>query len=363
MKLFDALPQHRTLSILPTFRCTAECEHCGSLSNRREKTFLPLEHMIKAIDEAAQSDYKVVVFTGGEPTLAGVNLIRAIKHAASCGLVVRMVTNAYWAIDEIKAEERLRIWLEAGLCEINYSTGDQHARFVPIERVIWALRAAVKAEIPVAIMVETLAERKITKEFLLSQPEFERLRRDYPGVYIRIDESPWMPLSPTSVARYPEGVAVNRHNLSRIDGCDSVLTTTTIEADGRMNACCGLAARLIPELQTGTIATSTVSEADATASRDFLKRWIRVEGPERILAWAASYNSAIKWEDMYAHRCQACLRLYKDPQVREVILRHHREKIPDVIFREWLLFHYRGPEAVVKEGTDPALATRLTQRA
>jgi hypothetical protein len=67
---------------------------------------------------------------------------------------------------------------------------------------------------------------------------------------------------------------------------------------------------------------------------------------------------------MYAHRCQACLRLYKDPKVRDVIAQHHQEKIADVLVTEWLLFHDQSSH---NEGLrTPKLhsqATLLTYRA
>lgn len=84
-----------------------------------------------------------------------------------------------------------------------------------------------------------------------------------------------------------------------------------------------------------------LADADKSAADDFLKRWITVQGPERILAWASKYNPEIKWKNMYAHRCQACVRLYTDSMVNKVILEHYKEKIPDVIFGEWLLYRYK----------------------
>lgn len=340
MNIFGPVPIGKTLSILPTFRCTAACQDCGSLSSPSERTRLHLNEMLGAIDEASTLGYEVVVFTGGEPTLIGKELETCISRASSHGLIVRMVTNAYWAIDDKKAKRRVEAWKSAGLREINFSTGDQHARFVPIERVINATRAAISCELPVAIMVETTAVRNITKEVLISHPLFVQITEEYPGVYIRVDESPWMPLSPSIRRKYPDGIAVNRSNLSRVRGCDSVLRTTTIEADGKINACCGLSSRMIPELQTGKLGDSTIQEADRKGSDDFLKHWISVEGPERILAWAEEHNDSVEWEDMYAHRCQACLRIYKDPLVRQIISENHQEKLADVIFSDWLVHHF-----------------------
>ncbi len=339
MKIFDRLQNHRTLSIMPTFQCTAECTHCGTVSSPREKTWLSLECMLDAIDQAANNGYEVVVFTGGEPTLAGKNLLLAIERATARGLITRVVTNAYWAVNEKGTKSRISDLTNVGLHEINYSTGDQHTRFVPLDNVIRATRGAVEKGLPVSIMVETVKERTVTKQMIEDHPAFKIIRQDFPQSYINIHESPWMPLSPFNIQKYVQGLTVNRENLSLRTGCDSILSTTTIQADGKIGVCCGLGMRIIPELHAGNIHDTTIAEADQMATDDFLKRWIRVEGPERIVAWAASYDADIKWEDMYAHRCQACIRLYKDPKIREIIREHYQEKIADVLFAEWLLFH------------------------
>src|SRR5215211_7336354 len=328
---------------MPTFRCTAECTHCGTLSSPREKTWLSKGHIFSAIDQAIDNGYKLVVFTGGEPTLAGETLLSGIERAAFQGLPVRIVTNGWWASSDEKAKRRVAEFVRAGLTELNTSTGDQHTRFVPLGNMIRAARVSVEAGLRVAIMVEVVKQRTVTKETVESHPEYERICRDFPDAQPEIIESPWMPLSPAANNEYPEGLAANKTNLISRTGCDSVLSTTTVHADGTMASCCGLGMRLIPELHQGNIEDTTLADADRAAENDFLKRWIRLEGPERIVAWAATHNPDIEWENMYAHRCQACIRLYKDPKIRQVIKEHHQEKMADVLFGEWLLFRY-NPE-------------------
>ncbi|MGF9816271.1 radical SAM protein [Bacillus toyonensis] len=339
-KIFGPIPTHKTLSIMPTYRCTAECNHCGTLSSPREKARLKLSDIIRIIDEAADAEYTSIVFTGGEATLVGADLLQAIKHAVARGLGTRLVTNAHWANSNRSSERKIKSLITAGLNEINYSTGDQHVRFVPFENILRAIKAAVNAGLRVSVMVETVAERGITKESITQHPIYQSIVTSHPNVKIDIHESPWMPLDPKQSHNYSEGMATNRNNLEGRVGCDSILSTTTIQADGRLASCCGLGMRLIPELQLGHISNTTIKEADEIAETDFLKRWLRVEGPEQIIAWAAEYNPNIKWEDMYAHRCQACIRLYQDPLIHEVIVQHYEEKIPDILFSEWLLHHY-----------------------
>jgi hypothetical protein len=69
------------------------------------------------------------------------------------------------------------------------------------------------------------------------------------------------------------------------------------------------------------------------AGRDFIKIWLFVDGPERILAWAASKNQAIQWENRYSHHCHACLALFENAEVRRTILEHYRERVDDVLLR------------------------------
>lgn len=338
MTVLEPLDLQRTLSIMPTFRCTAECDHCSTMSSPRENTWLPLDSMLSMIDQAADLGYTAVVFTGGETMLARKPLLLGLKRASSRGLATRVVTNGYWARSSSAAARTLGRMREMGLKEINFSTGDQHARFVPLEYVIRGVRAAVEADMVVALMVELVGGRTITEKVVRSHPEFTQLQAAYPSADIRILESPWMPLTHNKMHRYPKGLAADRHNVHLRGGCDSVLTTTTIEADGKIGACCGIGMRAIPELQVGDVCQTSLSEADQNAADDLLKRWIRLEGPERILAWAAEHDDRIQWEGRYAHRCQACFQLYKDPMVRDVIRRHYTEKLADIVFGEWIMY-------------------------
>jgi MoaA/NifB/PqqE/SkfB family radical SAM enzyme len=294
----------------------------------------------RLISEAQALHYDSVVFTGGEPTLYGNELFSLIAFAVSCSLPTRIVTNAHWAKDRDRATAMLHRFKASGLGEINYSTGDEHARFVGLDRVVWGIRAALDVGIPVAVMIEVVVGNAVSKAKLLTHPLFQELISEDEVHEITFSESPWMPLDETWLEHYPPGLATNAANIGRRLGCDSVINTTTIMADGKIMACCGLGTRTIPELEIGHISVDSISDVRERANGDFLKRWIRNEGPERILQWAAEKNPDIKWENQYAHRCQACKRLYTDPLVRAEIKKHHEEKILDVLYSEWLLHHF-----------------------
>ena len=278
------------------------------------------------------------------------SLVAGVQRAAGYGMTTRLVTNAHWAEDEDSARLFIDLMKRSGLNEINFSTGDQHARWVPMKHVLVAVRASLRAGFVPAVMIETTATMAITRDVMEADDYQRETRSLFPGRTIHINESPWMPLNPLKKEKYPAGMAVGSTNLSRTQGCDSVLQTITVQADGKIGACCGLGMRLVPELNIGDINQTTIAEAIDDAEQDLLKHWIHVEGPEKILAWAASFDPEIEWEGMYAHRCQACLRLYKDDRVRAVITDHIVEKVPEILFADYLL-HELNP-ATIKIGKD-----------
>ena len=337
MNILDALPNDRILSLLLTLQCNAECAHCGTMSGPRVRSRLEADKARNAIVEAAHSGYRLVVFTGGEPLMYGPEIFNLIILAREQGLTTRIVTNGFWAATDQKALRLVKRLRDAGLSEINFSTGDQHVRFVPVEAVIRGARASLDVGLPVSIMIETVRGNALNAEALRENALFRDLLGDQRGKQINFCESPWMPLDENVLLDYPDGYLVNNDNVGAKNGCDSIINTTTVLADGRIMACCGLGTQTIPELEVGNIGRDTFADVDRRNSDDFLKRWIRVEGPEKILAWAAEQDHTIDWENMYAHRCQACKRLYSDPKVRDVILSKHEEKIGDVLLQEWLM--------------------------
>lgn len=329
----------KVLSIMPTYRCTAACTDCGTFSSPAPThASLDAEVVTRVIDEAGAAVYRGVVFTGGEATLVLDTVLAGIAQARALGMGTRLVTNGWWADTDAAAAafvDRLR---SAGLDELNLSTGDQHARFVPVPSVIRSAVAALEQELrSLCVMVEVTEASAIRKELVIDDPAFQRAVARHPAAHVQVFESPWMPTRIDRSRSYPDGYLLNRSNVALKTGCTSCLTTTTLQADGRIAACCGIGMRTVPELQVGRVETTSLQEADERAADDFLKRWIRLDGPEKILAWAASIDPEIEWEDLYAHKCHACLRLYKDDRVRAVIADHHQDKIADVLLGEFLL--------------------------
>lgn len=324
-----------SLAILPTYRCSAACQDCCFGSNPFMKGEIPIENILDYIDQAAKiKTMRLIVFSGGEAFLLGKNLDRAVACAAQHGLFTRIVTNAYWATTEEVAYRRLTELKNAGLTELNASTGDYHQLYVPIKNVVNATLAALSINMPMCVMVESRMERTFTQKNLYSDERLTKALEDpKKRKNFKVIESPWMPnFHSEEIQQYQEQL-LNRKTLPTRRGCKSVLENMVVTPYEKLGACCGLTREQIPELDLGNLREQSMEDLFEDAAEDFMKIWMFVEGPEHIFAWAAEKDSSIEWENKYAHQCDVCRAIYHDPKVRRVIKEHYQEKEADVLFR------------------------------
>jgi hypothetical protein len=338
----NTLQTAHTLTILPTYKCTAACQDCCFGSNPSIEGRIPQERILEHIKEAATIGMKNIVFSGGESFILGNDLDQAIWLATKLGMGTRVVTNGFWAITEEAAKNRLEKIQLSGLTEINFSTGDFHQRFVPIERVVNGAIASYSLGMRCVVLVEVRKGRSFSRETLLKDSRLSKiLELQDKRNLLSIIESPWMPVYDSQIIPQDEALLTNRNNILSRKGCDSVLTTFVVDPSERLGACCGLTREQIPEMNMGLLKEKSMKDMVNEAFEDFLKIWIYVDGPEKILAWAATKDPSIEWENKYAHICHACRELYHDNRVREVIQNYHEEKLLDVYFKYWLLTTYR----------------------
>jgi len=337
------------LTILASYRCTAACEHCCFDSNPHITQRLSLAEITTFIREAVNSsDIELVVFSGGECFLLGEDLNQAIGYCRTLGLRTRCVTNAYWAKSAIGGRRRLEKLRADGLNELNISTGDFHQEFVPLDAVINAASCSVKLGLDqTLIVVEVQKNRATTADVLRKHPriaEFVTLGEDK----FKIIESPWISTSLDVAIPQPDAYLLNRQNVHLRGPCGSMFRTLVLTPSRKVGLCCGLTREQIPEMNHSWQENGLETVLD-DGGRDFMKIWITVDGPERILAWAASKNSSIDWENKYSHHCQVCLALYADEKVRNTIREHYKERVEDVLMRYCMLVRYaenHSPDSV-----------------
>lgn len=327
------------LTILPTYKCTAACPSCSiECSPHVNSPVISLKNIQKYIREAHQSfnTLKVVVFSGGECFLLGDNLFEAIKYANSLGLITRCVTNGYWATSDSVTRKKIEKLVDAGISEMNFSTGDEHLKYVPFERILLGATICAENNIRTIVSVEghnnavfhtaNMNEHSLIKNFYEKFPKKKK--------QLTIVQNIWMSIHKENILIQDE--ALDRTNPRRVTmdrGCSNVITNMVINPEEQLSSCCGLTFENIPEMKIGSLKKHSMKELFEKQLDDFMKIWIYVEGPEGIIEFAASKNKNIKIPKNLYHICESCAFMYQNKEIRETIAQHYHEKIEDVLFQ------------------------------
>ena len=316
----------RELVIMPTYKCPASCSNCGTNSSPKRKEVIALDMMKRYIEEAATLGFRIVVFSGGEATLRWRDLIRAISIAKDHHLPTRLVTNGFWAKSPDCAGKKLGELGAAGLDEINITTGQEHLRFVPMQSVVNLIGCVVSKSMDSVVNVEatTKKEGEMIRDSLLRQithiDEWQKEQR------LKVILSPWVNINsntqPCKRIYDPTNWPIE------VAGCDSILSTYTLRADGTLAACCGLAMEDISELvlEEGI----TLQQAIKKAEGDVVKMAIRYIGPAKLLAMYLNHSDNEPHHN-YTHQCQSCFAFYYDGKVREWFLNNHENIVESII--------------------------------
>jgi hypothetical protein len=278
--------------------------------------------MHSLIDEAKRiPSIQRVVFTGGECFLLGRDLDGLIAHAHELELETRVITNAYWAVNEGTARKRVSTLHTAGLDQMMISTGTFHQRFVPVERVVHAARAAAAASIPSRIAIEVCDQQTFDESVLHQELAIEIAARR-----VFLGHDPW---TPDAGAR---GESELSHEQLLADGgaagsigrCGQMLDTITVTPDQQLLACCGFPMEQLPRLHIGSLADSALDDVLRATPDDLLKMWLHVAGPRGIAEFVARYIPGYSLPPSVSI-CQSCVALQRDPRAMAVVAEHGAE--------------------------------------
>lgn len=310
-----------TATIITTYKCNAACKECCFECNPGLSSRLSLIDMTRFIDEAHQrfKGLRLVVFSGGECFLLGDDLFKAIAHASALGLLTRCVSNGYWGKNPAQAAATAGKLRKAGISEMNFSTGKDHVEWVPLTSVIGAAKALADAGIPVLVTVEQDTPESSIAAQLLQDPCAAELRKDD---RMRVQFNSWMPFYDTSETRKP----IDHRDQQLRTGCDQVFENVVLTPHQEISACCGLTFEHIPEMKLGRYREGTLYSDYTAQSDDFMKVWLRTEGPYSILEQTLPEGHALDMESI-VHPCQACAHLHTDPQLRQRV----RETFVDAV--------------------------------
>jgi len=325
----------KLISLIVTDECTAACTDCCFNCSPKKGTKMSIEDMKYYIKSSVDEfkDIKLIVLTGGEPFLLGIkSLIEIIEYIKSLNLYSRIVTNAFWATSLKKTKEYISALSTAGLNEINFSTGDEHQKYVKVEKVINACIESVKTNLSVAVNVEShfksnfknmeFFENKRFKEFFSIQENKDR---------IKIINGFWTSLN-SKIDTYNYNEDLMGLLNERKKGCTSIFTSFAIFPNGEMTACCGLAVSKIEHLKLGNAKSNNLKSLYENQYLYFINLWIKIEGPYKILEYLSTKEPKIK-ELSLNHVCQICECLFNNEMVKNIISKYYIEKMPEILLK------------------------------
>lgn len=320
-----------SLTVLPTYKCTAKCEQCCFGSSPRLTERLSLATILERIEEAASSftSLRHVTFSGGEAMLLKQDLLEAIKLCSSKRFSTRLVSNGFWASRPEKADLRARALKEAGLTELNLSTGLDHSRFVAVSTVLTAAQRACHSGIRTLITVEADTPESGILKTVLADIRTTELVNDG---RLKVICNSWVTFN-SKITNRRRGVSADTLR----KGCSQIFDSITITPFDQLATCCGLTMEHIPEMRIGKIEKGNLKQLYRSQLGDFLKIWLRVDGPYRIIERIMGPEAADILTNV-DHICQACVLLHKDASISQRLIRDH-ENFSEEVLGRFILHH------------------------
>lgn len=315
------------LTIIPTYRCNASCKECCFESNPSIRHTMTRDNLLSIIHKIKSEFPRVryVVLTGGEITLLRDDLVDSIKLLSSLGLGSRIVTNGHWGRTDESALKWVTRLKDAGLNELNLSTGDEHQEWVPFESVARAAYQAVRKGLLTLIVVEGQDKAKFKLE---SIKENEHIKKIYNNEEMRkkfiLMSNIWMPFheDANSTSDSPE---IKQH-----EGCDNIFENFVVNPYGCLMSCCGLTMEYIPELKVGNVYKDSLRATYHKQFNDVLKLWIWLDGTRYIFDRLSEKHDL---KLISPHPCSICAQIYKNNEIRGTLIELLRENEENIIFR------------------------------
>ncbi|MBK1642916.1 radical SAM domain protein [Chromatium okenii] len=137
----------------PTRACPARCDFCcDPLETSHERLHrAEMLDMVEQIAKALPGLIGTVGFTGGEPFLLFDDVLAVLERAAVHGMTGAVVSSSHWAHDADTAQQRLSALAAVGLRRYSTSCDHEHLRFVPLERIRYAVSAALELDLFVTV--------------------------------------------------------------------------------------------------------------------------------------------------------------------------------------------------------------------
>lgn len=322
----------KRLTVMTTNWCNAHCDHCLNDSRPDRSDRVTLEMMRFCIGRVHRRfPLKLVVFTGGESSLLGEELLDAIAYCNSLGILTRLVTNAYWATSKNEARRKLTEFREAGLHEINFSVDDFHQTYIPVDHIKNAWQASKEMGFISVIIANVTGPRsKITPEFLCGE-----LGEEVPSVPFGASPETYPPLLDdqtcyfisegrlTRLGRAQSFLADDYFNLKDINEfagpCCDMLCNPTITSNNHLAACCGAEALGNSVIDLGDLSNTDPIDILHQADQNLIVNALALFGPVALMKFIQLVEPNIMFDERYSGMCELCEHLCRRPDVIDAL--------------------------------------------
>lgn len=323
--MINKIIEPKTLSLITTEQCTAACHNCCFQCSPHKRQRMSLKEMMFYIDEVIRDFPEVVacVFTGGECTTLGSDLIKILEYSQSNGFKNRIVTNGHWASNEVKALNYLKRLKDSGLKELNLSTGDEHQKWIPFDKIVYACKAAVKIGMFVAVNIESTPQSIFTSKNMM---EDKRISNDIVNGKIVVKDSLWIEFS-GATHNFKEKEVLNE------GACVNLFNTISITPNGYLQACCGLTCKNNKYLTLGNIQNHSLRRLYEEQFDDLIKLWLYTHGPKKIYTFLCHEKGCEDSSFKYPHICSLCNHILKDDDNMNIIQSKISDILPSVLLK------------------------------
>lgn len=285
---------------------------------------------------------RVVVFAGGEPTLAKDALRQGIHQCHALGIRSRLVTNAGWAVSFPRARRMIEYLRSLGLNEINFSADDYHLPDIPFENIVRAWKVSKCAGfsgvvvangsgpgnlVTPAYIQERMSE-KLPLRFLPDGQEAPCMERRSDGTYYGISNTGLHRLA-RAQSRLPEGAFQEVDYYASLGGrCANAVRNAALSPKGNFLCCCGFELDGNDVLDFGSVREDGVVGRLQTGLRDPIVRGIAYLGPAFLEEVVEEIAPDIIFPKNFGSLCEVCQSVVRTPEAVAVLRRNLGRYVP-----------------------------------
>lgn len=304
------MPFLKNIGMVMTYKCQIACSHCiiKAGPHRREEISLNDAYdWIKTISEYRNGFIRVLALTGGEPFLNIEKLKKISNYAATCGLLVSAVTNAFWASSVDKAIQILKEVSKIKM--ISISTDEYHLKSIPLDRVKNAILAARECHIPYTISVCTENENDVVYKKLINE------------LSVFDDKDSILTAITFKAGRALKNISKVNYKLSKQppESACAAGSSPIIFPNGKIIACIGPVIELQSShpLYLGNLKENTLSEILDRAEINPILHTIRVWGPKKLITMLQEkrLNNLLPKDYIKDSICNTCYTLMSNKRI------------------------------------------------